>query len=208
MRENKKNRKMLEILLLIASISLILGVTVEVVLGDKSHFSSWFVTLQFVVCLIFLAYFFIGLSESKSPRRYIMRNLVFLILSIPYLNIMMWFIPNCDRTTFMIAGASPVIRSLLAISIILRWAIRGNTAKSLFFAYILGVILFTHLSALLLYYIEYGINPDLTKFGDAIWWAWMGLSTAGAHLVPISTVGRALGAILPMMGMMILPIFT
>ncbi len=208
MKRNKSVRKILEMLLLVASILLIVGVTVEVVVGDKSHFSSWFLTLQFIVCTIFLVSFFVGLSEAKSPRRYVVRNLAFLILSVPYLNIMTWFTPELDRTTFMLAGASPVLRSLLAISIILRWTIRGNSAKRLFYAYTLAVCLFAHLSALLLYDIEYGVNPALTNFGDAVWWAWMGISTAGAQLVPISGVGRALGAILPMMGMMILPIFT
>lgn len=208
MRERNRYKKILEILLLIVSVLLIVGVTIEVVIGDRSQFSKLFLTLQFIVCIVFFVNFFIELAESKSPRRYVVRNLIFLLLSIPYLNLMVWFMPNLDRTTFILAGATPVIRSLLAISIILRWTIRGNTAKSLFFAYTLAVILFTHLSALLLYDIEFGANPDLHNFGDAIWWAWMGLSTAGAQLVPISWIGRVLGAILPMMGMMILPIFT
>lgn len=204
----RTNRKFLEILLLIASILLIVGVTIEVVVGDGSHFSSWFLTLQFVVCLIFLGSFFVGLSEASSGRGYVVRNLAFLLLSVPYLNIMTWCMPDFDRTTFILAGATPVVRSLLAISIILRWTIRGSTAKSLFYAYTLAVILFAHLSALLLYDIEYGVNPNLNSFGDAVWWAWMSISTAGAQLVPISSVGRVLGAILPIMGMLILPIFT
>lgn len=208
MSENRRDRKILKILLILASILLIIGVTVEVIIGDKSHFSSWFLTLQFIVSLIFLINYFVGLIESKSPRQYAIRNLAFLLLSVPYINIMTWFMPNFDRTTFIIAGAAPAIRSLLAISIILRWTIRGSTAKSLFYAYTLAVILFAHLSALLLYDIEYGVNPNLNSFGDAVWWAWMSISTAGAQLVPISSVGRVLGAILPIMGMLILPIFT
>ncbi len=208
MTNRERYNKVMEVVLLLSSILLILGVTVEVVAGDKSHFSTWFLTLQFTVCTIFLTSFFVGLAHSTTPRRYILRNLLFLLLSVPYLNIMIWFVPDIGRTTFIMAGITPVIRSLLALSIILRWTIRGSSAKRLFFAYTLAVLLFTHLSALLLFDIEYGPNVELKNFGDALWWAWMGLSTAGAQLAPITPIGRALGAILPIMGMMILPIFT
>ncbi len=208
MREKEKYEKLMEMLLLLASILLIVGVTIEIVSGDRSHFSEWFLALQLIVCLMFTINFLVGFCSSSNRSRYMRHNILFLLLSIPYLNIITWLLPHLDQTTFLIAGAIPVIRSLLAISIILRWTIRDNSAKSLFFAYILAVCLFTHLAALILYYVEYGLNPDIHNFGDAIWWAWMGLSTAGSQIIPTTTICRILGAILPIMGMMILPIFT
>lgn len=195
-------------LVLLASVLLIVALSVEVISGDKPHFSSWFLTVQFIVCALFLLSFFVGLLESKKPHHYALRNSLFLLLSVPYLNIVMWISPHVDRATFMVAGVVPVVRSLLALAIILRWAIKGSSAKSLFFAYTLCVVLFTYVSALILYDIEYGLNPDLKSFGDALWWAWMGLTTAGAQIYPITVIGRILAVILPLMGMMILPIFT
>ncbi len=208
MINSKKYKQILEVLVVLASTLLIGALSYEVIFGNKAHFSHWYLVIQFIVCLLFLATFFVELYESPKPHRYIMRNILFLLLSIPYLNIVMWIKDDIDRTTSMLASSVPIIRSLLALFIILRWIIKGNTARRLFFAYTLAVLLFTYVSALIFYDLEYGVNSELTSFGDALWWAWMGLSTAGAQIFPITTIGRTLGVILPLMGMMILPIFT
>ncbi|MFR9649086.1 MAG: ion channel [Rikenellaceae bacterium] len=208
MINRKTYKQILEVLVVLASALLIGALSYEVIYGDKSNFSTWYLEIQFVVCLLFLATFFVELYESQKPHRYLVRNILFLLLSIPYLNIVVWVIPNVSRTTSMLASSVPIVRSLLALFIILRWVIRGNTARRLFFAYTLAVLLFTYVSALIFYDLEYGVNSELKSFGDALWWAWMGLSTAGAQIFPITTIGRTLGVILPVMGMMILPIFT
>ncbi len=201
-------KRLLEISVVLAALVLIVALSVEVILGNKPHFARWFLNLQLVICLLFLASFFVGLAEAKSRKRYFFRNIAFLLLSIPYLNILMLTHFGDNRFTVLVGGLIPIFRSLLALFIIVRWAVRGSSAKSLFFAYILAVSLFTYVSALIFYDCEIGINESLRNFGDALWWAWMGLSTAGAQIVPATAIGKILGVVLPLMGMMILPIFT
>ena len=53
-----------------------------------------------------------------------------------------------------------------------------------------------------------GVNAKLTSFGDALWWAWMNVTTVGAEIFPITTVGKVVCVILPVVGMMFFPIFT
>lgn len=201
-------KRLLEVSVVLAALALIVALSVEVIFGDKPHFSRWFLNLQLVICLLFLASFFVGLSEAKSTRGYLFRNSAFLLLSIPYLNILMLTRFGEDRFTILAGGLIPIFRSLLALFIIVRWAVRGSSAKSLFFAYTLAVVLFTYVSALIFYDCEIGANESLSSFGDALWWAGMGLSTAGAQIVPVTAIGKTLGVVLPLMGMMILPIFT
>ncbi len=208
MINRERANDILELLLLLASILLIVGLSIEVIAGNKPHFSHWFLTLQLFVCLLFLLSFFVGVAQAAKPHQYIARNILFLFLSIPYLNIFTWLSFDLDRSSFMLAGVIPVVRSLLALTIILRWTINGKAARGIFFAYMLAVSLFTYLAALIFYDVEYGVNSELTSFGDAFWWAWMGLSTAGAEIAPITAIGRTLAVILPLLGMMILPIFT
>ena len=46
------------------------------------------------------------------------------------------------------------------------------------------------------------------NFGDALWWAGANLSTAGSSIIPTTAVGKVLSVMLPMAGMLFLPIFT
>jgi voltage-gated potassium channel len=68
--------------------------------------------------------------------------------------------------------------------------------------------MFTYISALLFYDAEMGINSHLKTFGDALWWAWMNVTTVGAEIFPVTTVGKVVCVLLPVVGMMFFPIFT
>ena len=85
---------------------------------------------------------------------------------------------------------------------------RRRTHHRIFYTYLCGVLLFTYLSALVFYDYEALANPQLHGFGNALWWAGLNLSTAGAPIVPVTAVGKLLSVLLPVAGMLFLPIFT
>ena len=51
-------------------------------------------------------------------------------------------------------------------------------------------------------------NDKLHGFGNALWWAWMNVTTVGAAIFPVTAVGKVLAVLLPGLGMMFFPIFT
>ena len=55
---------------------------------------------------------------------------------------------------------------------------------------------------------ELGVNDKLHGFGNALWWAWMNVTTVGAAIFPVTAVGKVLAVLLPALGMMFFPIFT
>ena len=55
---------------------------------------------------------------------------------------------------------------------------------------------------------ELGVNDRLHGFGNALWWAWMNVTTVGAAIFPVTAVGKVLAVLLPALGMMFFPIFT
>ncbi|MEG2756485.1 MAG: ion channel, partial [Mucinivorans sp.] len=67
---------------------------------------------------------------------------------------------------------------------------------------------FTYLSALVFYDYEVLVNPQLHGFGNALWWAWMNITTVGAAIDPVTTIGKVICVLLPILGMMMFPIFT
>ena len=107
----------------------------------------------------------------------------------------------------MLIGLMPLVRLFLAFYIVIRW-LAGDRVRKLLAAYVLTVALFTYLSALVFYDYEAGVNPRLHGFGDAVWWAWMNVTTVGAEIFPVTTVGKVFSVLLPSLGMLFFPIFT
>jgi len=52
------------------------------------------------------------------------------------------------------------------------------------------------------------VNPLVNGYGDALWWAFMDVTTVGTNIVAVTTTGRVLSVLLAALGMMMFPIFT
>lgn len=75
--------------------------------------------------------------------------------------------------------------------IIVRWLVSENRMRRLFFAYIFTVVIFTYISGLVFYDYEVLVNPKLHGFGNALWWAWMNVTTVGAEIFPSRPSARS-----------------
>ena len=61
--------------------------------------------------------------------------------------------------------------------------------------------LLTFTSAWVFYYAENGVNANVNNYWDAAWWALCSISTVGyGDIVPITVVGRLMGAVLIIVG--------
>ena len=197
----------LNIVTLAAGALLLLAMSVEILTGDHRHFSQAYLWIQFAVCIVFLADFFIRLARSERRTRFFLRNLFFLLLSIPYLNLVDWFSLELARGWAMLIGLTPLLRGFLALYIIVAWLAR-NRFNQLLAAYLFSVLVFTYLASLVFYDYEILVNPRLTDYGDALWWAWMNVTTVGAAIFPVTAVGKVVCVLLPIVGMIFFPIFT
>ena len=45
-------------------------------------------------------------------------------------------------------------------------------------------------------------------YGDALWWAFMDVTTVGSNIIAVTATGRVLSVLLAALGMMMFPIFT
>lgn len=204
MRGGSSSRRMIN---LIAGIALLVGVSVEVLTGNHHTYSEWYMWLQLVVCIIFIVDFASALTARDSVNNYFLLNLLSLIVSIPYLNILDWMDVPLDRGVAVTVAALPLLRSFVAMGVVVKWFIDGK-ANRLFGAYLFTVVCFTYLAALMFFDYEVGVNEKLNGFGNALWWAWMNVTTVGAAIFPITAVGKVLAVLLPALGMMFFPIFT
>lgn len=196
-------------LTLLASIALIAALSMEII-PSKEYvvFSSDYLTVMLVICIIYLADFFVRMAAAASPRRYLRRNIVVLLLSIPYQNIAHWTTGgDVPHDLALILSGATLLRSFLALYMIVRWLVDGSINR-LFAAYIITLVAFTYLSALIFYEYEAPVNTRLHGFGNALWWAWMNVTTVGAAIFPVTAIGKTVCVLLPMLGMAMFPIFT
>ena len=157
----------LNIVTLAAGALLLLAMSVEILTGDHRHFSQAYLWIQFAVCIVFLADFFIRLARSERRTRFFLRNLLFLLLSIPYLNLVDWFSLELARGWAMLIGLTPLLRGFLALYIIVAWLAR-NRFNQLLAAYLFSVLVFTYLASLVFYDYEILVNPRLTDYGGSV----------------------------------------
>ena len=203
----KSDNNLPRIINLLAGLALLIGISIEVLTGNHLTYSKWYLWLQLVVCLIFIIDFASALATRHAGSRHYIVNLASLLISIPYLNILQWIGFTPERSTAIIIAALPLVRSFVAMGVVVQWFI-GSGVKRLFAAYLFTVVCFTYLAALIFYDYEVGINQHLHGFGNALWWAWMGVTTVGAAIFPVTAIGKVLAVLLPALGMMFFPIFT
>ena len=169
----------LSILKVIAGVVLLVAVSWEIIGGDHTRFSHTYLTVQLAVCILFLCDFFVRWAAAGHKGRFFGRNILFFLISIPYLNILDWSGANLPRYWAMLIGVMPLMRAFLALYVVVRW-------------------------------LDYEIlvNDKLHGFGNALWWAWMNVTTVGAEIFAVTAIGKVITILLPTLGMMMFPIFT
>ena len=201
-------RGTLEVLAVIAGLVLLAALSCEIIGGRNARFSDLYLGIQLAVCIVFLLDFFVEWSAAEHRGRYFGRNLLFLLISIPWLNILGWCGVAITRDWGMVVGLLPMLRAFLAMVIIVRWLTSDNRVRRLLVAYVFTVVVFTYISGLIFFEYEAGVNPKLYGFGNALWWAWMNVTTVGAAIFPVTVIGKVFCILLPSLGMMFFPIFT
>lgn len=205
---SRKPADWLGILKLLAGITLLVALSWEIIAGDHVHLSATYLTIQFFVCVIFLYDFLLRLMQAERRGRFFVRHLFYLLISIPYLTLISWTGIRMTHDWGILVGLMPMLRAFLAMFIIVGWMVRGNRMRWIFTAYLFTVVVFTYLSALVFYDYEALVNPKLEGFGNALWWAWMNVTTVGAEIFPVTAIGKVVCVLLPSLGMMFFPIFT
>jgi voltage-gated potassium channel len=72
-----------------------------------------------------------------------------------------------------------------------------------------AVVVLVFFAAVAVSFLEHGHNPGFERIGSAMWWAIVTMTTVGyGDIVPQSGLGRVLGAIVMLSGMVVLSLFT
>lgn len=80
-------RTILHILVLLGSLALIVAISLDTFEGVNFLESRRYMTFQFWVCILFLVTFVLELFMAEDRWHFIRHNWLFLLVSIPYLNV-------------------------------------------------------------------------------------------------------------------------
>lgn len=200
--------RIINILTLVASILLLASLSAEIIYSrELAQFSEAYSWAMLGVCLIFIIDFFALMLHDDHPWRFLARNFVVLMLSIPYHSLFAWMGYTADHSIEMTLSGIVMLRAVMALYITLRWLIARRTTR-LLWAYIATVAVCTYFAALFFYEYEAPVNNAVHGFGDALWWACMNMTTVGAEIFPVTAIGKVICVILPIIGMAMFPVFT
>lgn len=197
----------LHIIILLLSLFLVISISIDTFQGIAFYNQAVFMKVQFAVCVLFLADFILEWCLSKHKGHYFATHFIFLLVAIPYQGIISlagWTFS--DEVTYLLRFI-PLVRGGYALAIVVGW-LTYNKASGLFVTYLMTLLATVYFSSLAFYVMEHGVNTLVTGYGDALWWAFMDVTTVGSNIIAVTVTGRVLSVILAALGMMMFPIFT
>lgn len=197
----------LHVAILILSAWLIYTISVDTFDNIDFYQKRKFEKQQFWICVVFLADFFIELFMSKKKWRYLSTHFIFFLVAIPYQALMYHFGIELPKEIEYLIRYIPLIRGGYAMAIVVSW-FTYNRAAGLFVTYLIILVSTVYFASLTFYLFEYKINPEVTAYKDAVWWATMDVTTVGCNIEAVTGVGKVLSVLLAALGMMMFPIFT
>lgn len=197
----------LHVLVLLCSIGLIVLISYDCFRNISFLANETYMKIQFWICLFFIFDVIVEFFFAPKKWKYICAHIFFLIVSIPYLNIIAYY--NIDLSPEMqyLVRFIPMIRAAYVLTIVLS-VLSTDKISSLFTAYV-GLLVATVYFASLMFFIEeHYINPGVTTYWSALWWSFMDVTTVGCNINAITPTGKVLAVILAAEGLILFPIFT
>ncbi len=197
----------MNLIVLALSVVLIAYLSIETFNNVEFINDHSYMEFQFWVCVVFIFDFFVCLFYADNKWLYVRQRIVFLLLSIPYLNIIHHLDIQLSYDAMYFVRFIPLARGALAMSIVMGY-LSKNAVTSLFMSYIIIALLIMYFSSLIFYQRELGINPQVNSYWTALWWSAMNMATVGCYINPVTVAGKIVAVILPITGMILFPLFT
>ncbi len=148
-----------------------------------------------------------GVFPLERKRKILHQPFYFLLVSIPYLNIIDFYHITFSPEISYFLRFIPLLRGGYALAIVVGW-LSGSKASGLFTSYITMLMATVYFASLIFFVLEHKVNPMVTDYWSALWWAFMDVTTVGSNIYAVTPTGKILSVVLAALGMMMFPIFT
>lgn len=199
--------RVLHTIILILSFGLIVFISYDIFNNIPFLEDYAYMTFQLIVCIIFMLDYALGVMLAPNHRRYAWRNIGFLLISIPYLNIIDLIGWQPDPDVLYYIRFIPLVRGAWAMAIVVSY-ISTNKIIGIFASYSSIMLLVLYFASIMFYSREYAVNPAVNTYWSSLWWCSLEMTTIGAPVNPFTPTGKVLAAVLSGMGMIMFPLFT
>lgn len=197
----------LHLIILVLSLFLIISISIDAFKDISFITQKSYLKTQFWICMFFLFVFLLEFTLSKQKGYYLKTHFIFLLVSIPYLNIIDYYHIAFSPELSYFVRFFPLVRGGYALAIVVGW-LTTNKASGLFISYLTMLMATVYFSSLIFFVIEQKVNPMVHQYSDALWWAFMDVTTVGSNIYAMTPAGKTLSVVLAALGMMMFPIFT
>ena len=183
----------LHVLILCLSLFLIISISMDTFHNIPFINQGSYLRIQFWICMFFLFDFLLEFFLAPDKWRYLSSHFVYHITFSPEVSYFLRFIP--------------LLRGGYALAIVVGW-LSGSKASGLFTSYITMLMATVYFASLIFFVLEHKVNPMVTDYWSALWWAFMDVTTVGSNIYAVTPTGKILSVVLAALGMMMFPIFT
>lgn len=202
-----KIKTALNVLAVIASIILIVSISLEVLGYNPFLEINFYSKIQFFVCIYFMIDFLILLLLAEKKWRFFSRYFFILLIAIPYLPLFSDAHLHLSQENIYFMRLIPLLRGAAALVFIVTIIVQHNTT-ALFISYLIFLASIIYFLTLIFFIVENGVNPEIKSYADSLWWAAMTVTTLGSDIQPVTIAGKFITTAMAMVGLTILPIFT
>lgn len=197
----------LHLMVLAAAIAMVIWVSRETLENKSFLTDSRYMHFQFWVCILFL--FDIIVEWSMSPRKwkYICTHLLFIIVSIPYLNILEWAGISVPSRVMYLIRLVPLFRAGYVLALVSK-TFTSRRSLSMLWVYITWVTVSVYFAAMMFFVEEHYVNPRVDTLWTSLWWAFLEMTTCGTNIPTLTPTGKVLGVVLSVEGLTLFPVFT
>lgn len=192
---------------LVASVVLLVYITYDSLINVSFMADPGFLRLELKVCLYFI--FDVVMSWILGPHnvRQTPGHILFLIVCIPWLNIISALHLNLAAEIQYLLRFLPMIRAAYVVALVAGF-ISSNRLANLFRTYIVLIVTSVYFGSLMFYVAEHYVNPGVVSYWDSLWWTIMDMTTAGCAIEPVTATGKTLSVVLSGEGIILFPVFT
>lgn len=192
---------------LVLSVLLVVYISIDTFRTWNIYTDTGYMRFQLVVCCVFMADFFVEMWVSPDRRRFFVSNLIFLIVAIPYLNIIQLLKLDVPADAYYYLRFMPVLRGAYVMARSVGY-LSHTRIVNIFWSYISLMAMALYFGTLMFYWREHAVNPAVISFWDSLFFCASQMTTLGCEIYPVSDAGRVISSLLSIMGMAMFPLFT
>lgn len=159
--------------------------------------------IDYIICAFFFIDFLYHFFTAKSKLRYMRWGWIDLISSIPVMDVFL------AGRMFRIVQLLRVLRAFRSLSIIFKFFFKDKIKGAFTSAAIIGILMLIFCSIGILVVERDAANGNIKTASDALWWAFVTITTVGyGDHYPVTTPGRVIAAALMTVGVGLFGTFT